>query len=174
MNAAKPAPFAFVINRTFDAPRDLVWKAWTEPERLMQWFSPKGFTNLSSQVDLHVGGTFHYGLRMPDGGEMWGKFTYREIVPPERLAFIMHFSDAEGGVTRHPMAPTWPLKTLSTMTLEAQGDKTLLTIHSVPFEATEEEIRTFEAGRDSMKGGWGGTLDQLEAYLAAAVGEAGR
>ena len=171
MNAPKAAPFEFVITRTLDAPRDLVWKAWTEPDRLTRWFSPKGFTNLTSRVDLRVGGTFHYGLRMPDGGEMWGKFNYREVVPPERLVYVMHFSDAEGGVTRHPMAPTWPLKTLCTTTLEAQGDKTLLTVRAVPFEATEEEIRTFEAGRDSMKGGWGGTFDQLEAYLAEAMGE---
>jgi len=168
MNAAHPAPSEFSISRVLDAPRELVWKAWTEPERLMQWFSPKGFTNLSSKVDLRVGGTYHYGLRMPDGGEMWGKFVYREIVPPERLVHIIHFSDPEGGVARHPMSPTWPLKWLSTITLEAQGDKTLLTVRAVPYEATEEENRTFEEGRESMKAGWGGTLDQLEGYLAEA------
>jgi len=168
MNAAHPAPSEFSISRVLDAPRELVWKAWTEPERLMQWFSPKGFTNLSSKVDLRVGGTYHYGLRMPDGGEMWGKFIYREIVPPERLVHIVHFSDPEGGVTRHPLSATWPLKWLSTITLEAQGDKTLLTVRAVPYEATEEENRTFEEGRESMKAGWGGTLDQLEGYLAEA------
>lgn len=172
--AASPEPFEFVITRVLDAPRELVWKAWTEPERLMQWFSPKGFENVASKVDLRVGGTFHYGLRMPDGGEMWGRFVYREIVPPERLVHIVHFSDREGGVTRHPMSATWPLQILSTITLEAQGDKTLLTVHWVPFEATDEEIRAFDEGKESMKAGWGGTIDQLEAYLAEAVGEAGR
>jgi uncharacterized protein YndB with AHSA1/START domain len=172
--AASPKPFEFTISRVLDAPRDLVWKAWTEPERLMQWWSPKGFTTVSCKVDLRVGGTFHYGLRTPDGQDMWGKFIYREIVPPERLVHIVHFSDARGGVTRHPMHATWPLKTLSTITFEAQGKKTLLSVRWVPFEATDEEIRTFTEGRESMKMGWGGTIDQLEAYLAAAVGEKGR
>jgi len=166
--AASPKPFEFVITRVLDAPRDLVWKAWTEPDRLMQWWSPKGFTTESCKVDLRVGGTFHYALRMPDGQDMWGKFVYREIVKPERLVYIVHFSDAKGGVTRHPMAPTWPLKTLSTTTFEARGKETLLTVRAVPFEATDEERRTFEKGRESMKMGWGGTIDQLEAYLAQA------
>jgi uncharacterized protein YndB with AHSA1/START domain len=172
--APSPEPFEFVTTRVLNAPRELVWKAWTEPERLMRWFSPKGFTNISSKLDLRVGGTYHYGLRMPDGGEMWGKFIYREIVPPERLVHIVHFSDAKGGMTRHPMAPTWPLKMLSTITLEVQGNKTLLTVRSAAFEATDEEVRTFEQGRESMKMGWGGTIDQLEAYLAEAVGEKGK
>jgi len=87
---------------------------------------------------------------------------------------IVHFSDPEGGVTRHPMNAEWPLKTLSTITLEAQGDKTLLIVRWVPFEATDEEIRAFEEGKESMKAGWGGTIDQLEAYLATAVGEVGK
>ncbi len=172
--AASPEPFKFSISRVLDAPREAVWKAWTEPDRLMRWFSPKGFTNISSKLDLRVGGTYHYGLRMPDGGEMWGRFIYREIVPPERLVHIVHFSDPEGGVTRHPMNAEWPLKTLSTITLEAQGDKTLLIVRWVPFEATDEEIRAFEEGKESMKAGWGGTIDQLEAYLATAVGEVGK
>lgn len=95
----------FVITRTFDAPRDLVWKAHTEPERLKQWWGPKGFTMLSCKVDLRPGGLFHYGMRSPDGQVMWGKFIYREIVKPERLVFIVSFSDEKGGTTRHPLAP---------------------------------------------------------------------
>jgi uncharacterized protein YndB with AHSA1/START domain len=174
MNAAKAAPFEFSITRVLDAPREAVWKAWTEPERLMKWFSPKGFTNVSSTLELRVGGTFHYHLRMPDGGDMWGRFVYREVVAPERLVYIVHFSDARGGVVRHPLAPTWPLKMLTATTLEAQGKKTRLTVRASAFEATDEEVRTFEEGRESMKAGWGGTIDQLEAYLAEAVKEAGK
>lgn len=171
---AKPAPFEFTTSRVLDAPRDLVWKAWTDPERMKQWWGPKGFTVHHAAMDLRPGGAFHYGMKSPDGHDVWGKFIYREIVPPERLVCIVHFSDAKGGVTRHPMSPSWPLKTLSTTTFEAQGRKTLLTVRWVPFEATDEERATFEAGRDSMKQGWGGTIDQLEAYLAKAVKEKGR
>ena len=66
---------------------------------------------------------FHYGMRGPDGSEMWGKFVYREIAPPERLVFIVSFSDENGGMTRHPMAPTWPLEMLNTLTFDGARRK---------------------------------------------------
>ena len=96
----------FVISRVLDAPRELVWKCFTDPERMKQWWGPKGVKILVSKMDLRVGGTYHYGMQTPDGKAMWGKFVYREITPPERLVFINSFSDEAGSVTRHPMAPT--------------------------------------------------------------------
>ena len=81
----------FVISRTFDAPRKKVWQAWTERERLMQWFGPKGFTMPVAKVDFRPGGTCHSCLRSPEGHEMWGKFIYREIViEAARLLPRMH------------------------------------------------------------------------------------
>jgi uncharacterized protein YndB with AHSA1/START domain len=157
----------FVISRTFDAPRERVWQAWTEVERLKQWFSPKGFTVIAAKMELRPGGSYHYGMRSPDGQEMWGKWVFREIKAPERLVLVNSFSDAQGGITRHPMAPTWPLEMLSTFIFEDEpGGKTKVTIRWSPHNATEEEQKTFDAGRDSMQQGWGGTLDQLAAYLA--------
>ena len=156
----------FVISRTFDAPRDLVWKAWTETERLMQWFGPKGFKMFHAKNDLRPGGTFLYALRGPDGIEIWGKWVYREIAPPERLVLVSSFSDAEGNVTRHPMSPTWPAQTLSTTTLTERGGKTTVTVEWRPLGASEEERNTFIAGKSSMTGGWSGTFEQLTDYLA--------
>ena len=157
----------FVITRIFDAPRDLVWKAFTDPQHMKQWWGPKGFTVIASKMDLRPGGTYHYGMKAPDGSAMWGKFVYREVVAPERMVFINSFSDEAGGITRHPMAPTWPLEMLSTFTFEeAPGGKTKLTIRWSPHNATDEERKTFDAGHDSMRQGWGGTLEKLTAYLA--------
>jgi uncharacterized protein YndB with AHSA1/START domain len=159
----------FVISRTFDAPRDLVWKAFTDPQHMKQWWGPKGFTVFASKMDLRVGGVYHYGMTSPDGQAVWGKFVYREIVPQDRLVFITSFSDENGGITRHPMSPSWPRESLSTFTFENAGTgKTKFTVRWSPYTATEEERRTFEAGRDSMNQGWGGTLDRLAAYLAKA------
>src|SRR6266545_2230370 len=104
----------FVISRVFDAPRDLVWKAFTEPERMQEWWGPKGFKVIASKMDLRPGGTYHYGMKAPDGSRMWGKFVYREIVRPERIVFVNFFSDESGNITRHPMSPTWPREMLST------------------------------------------------------------
>jgi uncharacterized protein YndB with AHSA1/START domain len=168
-SAARSAATAeFVISRVFDAPRDLVWKAHTEPVRLMQWWGPKGFTMLSAKVDLRPGGIFHYGMRSPQGQEIWGKFVYREIAAPERLVFVVSFSDAEGNITRHPFHATWPLETLSTLTFTEHDGKTTLTVHWIPINETDEERKTFEDGRDSMRQGWKGTMDQLAGYLVKA------
>jgi uncharacterized protein YndB with AHSA1/START domain len=159
----------FVIARVFDAPRDLVWKAFTEPERMKQWWGPKGFTVFASKMDLRPGGTYHYGMKAPNGGAMWGKFVFREIVPPERMVFINSFSDEAGGITRHPGSQLWPLEMLSTFTFEEQpGGKTKLTIRWAAHNATQEEQKTFDTSHDSMRQGWGGTMEQLAAYLAKA------
>ena len=164
--SAQQATKPFVITRTLNAPRKLVWQAFTEAERLKEWFGPKGFTPDVSKMDLRPGGTYHYRLKGPDGSTIWGKWVFREIVPQQRLVTISSFSDENAGVTRHPMAPTWPRETLSTFTFEDAGDgKTKITINWTPHDANEEEIKAFDAGRPSMTQGWSGTFEQLEAYL---------
>ena len=158
----------FVISRTFDAPRELVWKAWTERDRLMQWFGPKGFKMTVANLDFHPGGVFHYCLRTPDGKDMWGKFVYREIVPPERIVLVNSFSDEKGGLTRHPMSPTWPLEMLTTTTFAEHAGKTTVTVQWELLHPTDEERKTFDTSHDGMKMGWTGTFDQLAEYLAKA------
>jgi uncharacterized protein YndB with AHSA1/START domain len=167
--ATNAASKDFVISRVLKAPRDLVWQCFTDPERMKQWWGPKGVKVVKSDMDLRVGGTYHYGMETPDGKVMWGKFVYREITPPQKLIFTNSFSDEAGGVTRHPMAPSWPLQLLSTFTFEdVPGGKTKFTVRWTPFNPTEEERTTFDAGHASMTGGWSGTMDKLEAYLAKA------
>jgi uncharacterized protein YndB with AHSA1/START domain len=153
MNSTKAMPSAttqadeFVISRVVDAPRSRVWKAWTNAKELKKWWGPKGFEVVSTKVDLKPGGTFHYLLRSPNGQEMWGKFVYREIVPEERLVFISSFS---------------------TVTFAETAGKTTITVRWSSYEATQKERETFEAGRDSMKAGWTGTFERLDAYLGNA------
>ena len=160
-NAADP----FVIRREFDAPRARVFKAWTDRADLMRWWGPKGFTLRSCTIDLRPGGVFHYELQTPDGSSMWGRWVFREIVAPERLVVVTSFSDEAGGVTRHPMAPEWPLEMVATTTFTEQNGRTLLTLRWAPLNPTEAERRAFAAGRDSMQQGWTGTLDQLAEHL---------
>ncbi|MGQ0655672.1 MAG: SRPBCC family protein [Betaproteobacteria bacterium] len=156
----------FEITRVVDAPRERVWKAWTEAERLKQWWGPKGFKVHTCKVDLRPAGVFLYGMESPDGADMWGKFVDRKIEAPRRLEFIVSFSDPKGGVTRHPWSPGWPLEILSTVSFEEQGPgKTRVTVQWSPHNATEEERKTFDEGRASMQQGWGGTFDQFADYL---------
>jgi len=155
----------FTITRLLDAPRERVWKAWTEAEHLKHWWGPKGFTVHTCRVDLRPGGIFHYGMRGPDGNDMWGRFTYREIVAPEKLVFINAFSDPQGGVKPAPFSEDWPTEMLSTVTFEAQGAKTRVTVRWLPHNATEVQRKTFEDGMDSMNQGWTGTFEELAGYL---------
>ena len=157
---------AFTISRTFDAPRELVFKVFSQAEHLARWWGPAGWEWVKGDMDFRPGGQLHYGLRMPDGPEMWGKFLYREIEAPKRVVFINGFSNAAGELTRHPMAPLWPLEVLNVLTLEEQDGRTLLTLCGEPHNASQIERQTFAAGFDSMRMGFGGTFDQLQAYLA--------
>ena len=157
----------FTITRVVDAPRDKVWKVWTEVEHLRHWWGPKGFAVTHCTVDLRPGGIMHYCLRMPDGGEMWGKFVFREIAKPERLVWINSFSDKDGGTTVHPMMADWPREMLTTVSFEMLGGKTRITVQWVPVDAaTDIERKTFDEGRDSMKQDWTGTFEQIESYLS--------
>ena len=156
----------FEITRTFNAPLQLVWKVHTEEKHLAQWWGPVGFKMLKCNVDLRVGGMFHYGMESPDGNKMWGKFVYREIVPITKLVFIVSFSDENGGITRHPLAANWPEEMLNTLTLSEENGKTTLTLRGKPINATEEENAMFYNSFEGMNQGFAGTYKQLEDYLS--------
>lgn len=164
---AKLDAVALKLSRTFDAPRDLVFKACTEADRLAQWWGPKGSTVLSCTQDLREGGGFHYALKvsnLPD--VLWGKFIYHEIAPPERLVFTNCFSDEQGGVTRNPWDELFPLEILYLQSFTENDGKTTIETTGIPYGATEAETENFAKWNASMTQGFAGTFDQLEAFLA--------
>lgn len=164
-NASTSAEQEFVITREFNASRERVWQAWTEREQLVRWFGPKGSTLSHAALDFRPGGTFHYAMRSADGKEMWGKWTFREIVAPKKLVLVSSFSDAKGGLAPAPMIDNWPLETLSTTTFEEHAGKTTITLRWAPLNASELQLQTFAKMHDSMRQGWGGTFEQLAEYL---------
>ncbi|MFZ6182600.1 SRPBCC domain-containing protein [Nannocystis pusilla] len=157
----------FVLTRTFAAPRELVYRALTEAERLAKWWGPKNFEMQSRRLDLRPGGHYHYCMRAPDGGEMFGKFTYVEIDPPTRLVFTNAFADAEGNTVRPPFEDDWPHEILHTITLTEQDGKTTVTLRGVPHNATPAQRATFLAGHKSMDGGYSSSFAELARHLAA-------
>ncbi len=162
----------FTISRMLDAPRPLVFAAFTEPERMKHWWGPKGFAVIKSAMDLRPGGSYHYGLRAPDGSIIWGRFIYREIDAPERIVLVNSFSDEKGGLSRHPGHETWPLEMLSEFRFEeAAPGQTKFTVTWSPLDANAEEQATFAAGHASMTQGWSGTFEQLATYLATVKKE---
>lgn len=138
----------FVITRVFDAPRDLVFRAWTDPEIMKQWAAPRGYSIAHQSGEVRPGGAWRCCMRSPDGVDSWLGGSYREIVPPERLVFT-HAWEEEGKPRQ---------ETLVTVTFEDQGGKTLLTLHQEAFKS--------RASRDGHEAGWSECLDLLAELLA--------
>jgi uncharacterized protein YndB with AHSA1/START domain len=139
--------------RVFDAPRDLVWKAWTDAKHLAEWWGPRGFTNPVCEWSARLGGKILVHMRGPDGTVYPMTGTFREVDPPQRLVFLAVAEDHKGKRL---------LESLTTVTFEAQGAKTKLTVHAkavglVPIAAQ------MLAG---MQQGWSESLDKLAERLA--------
>lgn len=149
-----------VIERIFNAPVELVWKAWTDPEMLVRWWGPKDFTAPVYQLDFRVGGKFLYCMRSPDGKDYWGTGTFKEIVPLERIVQTDSFADEKGNVvpaSHYGMNADFPLVLEVILTFEDLGDRTKLTLrHS-----------GMPAGKDAegASTGWNESLDKLAALV---------
>jgi uncharacterized protein YndB with AHSA1/START domain len=140
-----------VVERTLDAPRSLVFKAWIEPQHLLRWFGPRGFKTPSYTLDLRLGGGWRCCMVSPAGVETWVRGVYREILEPERLAFTWAHENTDG---------TLGHETLITITLADLGDKTRLTLRQGTFESVE--------ARNDHGNGWRSSFERLAEYLAAA------
>ena len=157
-SAAKP----LVITRVFDAPRSLVFRAWTEAEHLSKWWGqPKGATMPYCKVDLRVGGILHFCVALPDGNKIWGKGIFREIVRPERLVFLDYFCDEQGNIVE-PIHPGLPRETVITATFVEHGGKTTVTVEHAGVEQTAPDLQ------QAYQQGWGESLDRLAEDLAQA------
>jgi uncharacterized protein YndB with AHSA1/START domain len=138
-----------VITRIFDAPRNVVFQAWTEPGRIVHWWGPQGFVTTYCDMDIRPGGAFRVCMRSPAGAEHWKQGVYREIVEPERLVFTFAWEDADGKPGH---------QTLVTVSFAEEGAKTRLTLHQAVFETV--------ARRDEHQRGWTSTLERFAEYLA--------
>jgi uncharacterized protein YndB with AHSA1/START domain len=153
-----------IITREFDAPRETVFKAWTDCDRLTRWWGPKGFTTPLCKIDLRPEGVFHNCMRSPEGRDYCGKGVYREIKEPERIIYTDFFVDEKGNpvpASHYGISPDWPQETLVTVTFAEHDGKTRLTLqHSVGAVPDSE--------RDMCQQGWSEMLDKLAGHLAEA------
>jgi uncharacterized protein YndB with AHSA1/START domain len=139
-----------VIHRVFDAPRDLVYTAWTDFEHLKRWQgAPQGMNVTAHEVDFRRGGKFRLCMRSADGADHWLQGVYREITPPEKLVFTHAWADADG-----KSSP----ETLVTITFIASGAKTEVTLRQTGFTSKE--------ARDGHEVGWNSQFDRFAEYLA--------
>ena len=150
-----------VVTRVFDAPRELVWKAWTDPKYVMQWWGPKGFTAPVCKMDFRVGGKSLFCMRTPDGYEGWNAVEYHEIVLHEKIVSLMYFSDSEGNKIE-------PEELGIEQAIEGAYDVTLFE------DLGNGQTRLTHIGNESMDSaknsgqfeGWNETLEKVAAVVA--------
>jgi uncharacterized protein YndB with AHSA1/START domain len=165
MPTTKETTGELVIERSFDAPRELVWKAWSDPEMLQRWWGPAGFTSPHSNVDFRVGGKWLVSMMSPDwmdGREIWATGTYREIVDLERIVTTDSFADEKGNIvpaSHYGMEGDFPLEMLITVTFEDAGGKTNMTLCHAGLPAGEHLSGANE--------GWSQSFDKLEQLVTA-------
>jgi uncharacterized protein YndB with AHSA1/START domain len=156
MSAAVKPPVdrVLTITRLFDAPRTLVWQAWTDPKHAMNWWGPRWHPARQVEMDVRVGGRWRHCLRSTEtGADLWHGGVFREVVPPERLVFTFRWEE-EGERGNENVV---------TVTFTEQGNRTQMSFRQTPFWSDEE--------RDGHQGGWGSTFDRLDDLLANRTGE---
>jgi uncharacterized protein YndB with AHSA1/START domain len=150
-----------VITRVFDAPRELVWKAWTDPEHVKLWWGPKQFTAPVCKIDLRVGGKYLSCMRSADGQDYWSTGIYKEIVPLERIVCTDSFSDEHGNVvpaSHYGMGDDFPSEMTVIVTFEDINGRTKLTLQHIGMPGGEMG--------EMANQGWNESLDKLAASLA--------
>ncbi len=153
-----------VITRIFDAPREIVFKVWTDPKHVARWWGPRGFTAPFVKIDFRPGGVFHYCMRSPDGRDYWNKGIYREIIVPEKIVSTMFFSDKDGNIvepSHYGLGPDFPSEMVDTVTFAVyEGNKTKLTLHrNTPVSISKRYMEDQ---------GWNQSLDRFAEELANA------
>ncbi|MFA6094415.1 MAG: SRPBCC domain-containing protein [Candidatus Paceibacterota bacterium] len=148
------------ITREFDAPREVVWKAWSDPEIIKKWHGPKNFTAPHIKNDFKIGGKSLYCMRGPDGKEYWSTGTYKKIVPPSKIIVTDSFADEKGNVVpgSYYGMNKFPLELLATITFEEiEGNKTKMSLRHAGVPKGQMS--------DLTKQGWNESFDKLAEAL---------
>jgi uncharacterized protein YndB with AHSA1/START domain len=149
-----------VITRVFDAPRERVWKAWTEPELAMKWWGPKTFTSPVCKIDFRVGGKYLFCMRDPNGKDFWSTGVYKEIIIPEKIVATDSFADEKGNTVpalHYGFGEDFPKEMTVVITFEDIGGKTKMTLRHIGMPAGD---------MSKMAGqGWNESFDKLAAIL---------
>lgn len=160
---------SLIVKRQFQAPKKLVYDAFTKAEHLIHWFGPKGFDIEILDLEVHPGGVLHYKMTSPDGYTGYGVFHYMEVEAPDRIVLISAWADDEGNIIRAPFNEKYPLKIENEYLFEEADGITTLTFTGIPIESTTAEFEAFENMLPNLEQGFGKTLDQFGEYLQSQI-----
>lgn len=154
----------YVLERVFDAPRELVWRAWTDPTLLPRWYGPRVET-IIHRHELKPGGLWLGEMRW-GGNSHYQRVEFTEVTPPERLVWLHSVSDRDWTIIANPMMADWPRVLLTTVTFAEDGNRTRMRLTWVPHGASEAEIACFSAAMAGMDKGWSAGMELLAELLA--------
>lgn len=163
VNQKNSTPVLTLVHE-YDAPRILVFNAFSKSTALAQWWGPQGYELTVASFDFRPGGMFHFKMTSPDR-VMWARFIFGKIIEPESIEFILSFSDEHAGITRAPFFNPWPLEILNQVILEEDNEKTTLTFKCYPVNAGEDEITSFKTNMHSLQEGLMINLKKLALQL---------
>lgn len=158
----------YVLERAFSAPREMVWRTWTEPDLLARWYGP-GVETVIHKLDVRPGGLWLNEMRMKTQSG-YQKAEYLEVSAPERLVMVQSNTDADWNVVANPGMPDWPRAMLLTVTFAEEGGETQMQLSWAPHEASEAEIACFAGMMDGLGRGWGAGMDLLAEMLEELQG----
>jgi uncharacterized protein YndB with AHSA1/START domain len=153
------------IVHEFNAPKEMVFNAFSDAEALGEWWGPVECKNTVLKLDFRKGGIFHFKMEK-DGVVNFGRFTFGELRPHDLLEFTNSFSDANGNIIPAPFEIKLPLKIFYRLVFTEKGGKTTITLTGQPVDATNEEILNFRSINANVQEGFGATFRQLAFYLA--------
>ena len=154
----------YTLTRTFNAPRELVWRTWTEADLLARWYGPNVET-IIHKLDVEVGGLWLNEMRWGEKSH-YQRVEYLEVESPKRLVWLHSNADESWNVISNPMMQNWPLVLLTTVNFEAVGQQTNMQLTWVPHNASEAEVQCFAAAIAGLDKGWGAGMELLQALLA--------
>ncbi len=154
----------FTLNRAFDAPRELVWRAWTDPKYLLEWYGP-GVETVIHKFELAPEGVWLNEMKMKKGS-FFQKVIFKEVSAPSKLVWHHCAADSDWNIAANPMMPDWPRVLLTTVTFTQNGEQTDVRLTQTPLDATEAEIECFAKMKDGMGGGWGSGYAIIDKILA--------
>ena len=154
----------YVLERTFDAPRELVWRTFTEAELLSHWYGP-GVETIIHELDVRPGGLWLNEMKWGENSH-YQRVEYTEVTAPEKLVWLHSTADANWNVADNPMMPGWPRVLLTVVTFEEADGKTEMRLTWEPHDATAEEIAVFQGAIAGLDQGWGKGMEMLAEMLA--------
>ncbi|WP_421858448.1 SRPBCC family protein [Oricola sp.] len=154
----------YVLERKFNAPPQLVWKTWTDPQLLPRWYGPN-VESVVHRIDAVPGGLWLHEMRW-GGNSNFQRAEYLEVSEPERLVFVQSSADADWNIIDNPMMPGWPRMMRTEVVLTEEAGGTAMRLTWSPHEASDAEIAAFAGSMEGAGKGWGSGMDLLEALLA--------